>query len=203
MKKNIIFDFGNVLGRFDIDLLTAPYVDSEEEIAPIRDVVFDRIYWDNLDRGAITDEYVIADICKRLPKHLHRQAITVYENWVNTMTPIPKMTAVVQDLKARGHQIYLLSNISLGFVNTYHTVPWIAKLFSHFDGLVLSATTKMAKPDCEIFQYVLDKYSLDANDCLFIDDVKNNVDAAQKVGIQTYLFDQDVEKLRNFLELDN
>ena len=146
MTRNIIFDFGNVLGRFDIDLLTAPYVDSEEEIAPIRDVVFDRIYWDNLDRGAITDEYVKEDICKRLPAHLHCQAITVYENWVNTMSPIPKMTALVQDLKAKGHKLYLLSNISIGFANTYHSVPWIQKLFSYFDGLVLSATTGMAKP---------------------------------------------------------
>ena len=199
--KNIIFDFGNVLGRFDIDLLTAPYVDSNEEIAPIRDVVFDRIYWDNLDRGAITDEYVKEDICKRLPESLHRKAVTVYENWVNTMSPMPYMTDLVRELKEQGHKLYLLSNISLGFANTYHTVPWMRELFSHFDGLVLSATTKMAKPDREIFEYVLEKYDLEAQDCLFVDDNRDNVAGAEKAGITPYFFDGDVAKLRQYLEL--
>ncbi len=202
MKKNIIFDFGNVLGRGYSDELTKPYVDTDEERIQIRDVVFDRLYWDKLDRGAITDEEVIAGVCSRLPKEWHEKAINVYQNWVNTMTPVPLMTSLVKELKAKGHKLYLLSNISIGFAETYHTVPWIQNLFHLFDGLVLSGTVNMAKPDLESYQYVLNKFSLKAEDCLFIDDNHDNVEGAEKAGIQAYFFDQDVAKLRIFLELE-
>lgn len=201
MKKNIIFDFGNVLGRCYADWLTAPYVDTDEERIQVRDVVFDRLYWDRLDRGTITDEEVITGICSRLPEKLHRKATTVYQNWINSMTPVPLMTSLVHELKEKGHKLYLLSNISIGFSETYHTIPWIRTLFEQFDGLVLSGTIHMAKPDLEIYQYILNKFSLKAEDCVFIDDNHDNVAGAEKAGIEAYFFDQDVEKLREFLEL--
>ncbi len=203
MKKNIIFDFGNVLGQCYSDELTKPYVDTDEERIAIRDVVFDRLYWDKLDRGDITDEEVIAGVCSRLPAKWHDKAINVYQNWVNTMTPVPLMTSLVKELKTKGHKLYLLSNISIGFAETYHTVPWIRNLFDLFDGLVLSGTIHMAKPDVEIFQYVLDKFSLKAEDCVFIDDNRHNIEGSEQAGISAYFFDQDVAKLRAFLELDN
>ncbi|MBQ7951188.1 MAG: HAD family phosphatase [Clostridia bacterium] len=201
MKKNIIFDFGNVLGECYSDRLTAPYVDTDEERIQIRDVIFDRLYWDRLDRGAITDEEVLEGAFSRLPKQMHRKAENVYRNWVNTMTPVPLMTSLVHELKQKGHKLYLLSNISIGFAQTYHTVPWIRSLFEQFDGLVLSGTIHMAKPDLEIYEYILKKFSLKAEDCVFIDDNKKNIEGCEKVGIKGYLFDQDVEKLRKFLEL--
>ena len=199
MKQNIIFDFGNVLGCFSTDCLTAPYVDTEEERIQIRDVVFDRLYWDPLDRGAITDEEVVAGICSRLPGRLHREACAVYENWVNTMTPVPGMHDLILELKQQGYKLYVLSNISLGFAKSYHTIPWIRHLFELFDGLCLSATVGMAKPDGEIFQYVLDTFGLKAEDSLFIDDCQPNIDGAKSIGIEGYLFDGDVEKLKDFL----
>ena len=200
MKKNIIFDFGNVLGECYSDRLTAPYVDTDEERIQIRDVVFDRLYWDRLDRGAITDEEVLEGAFSRLPKELHRKAENVYRNWVNTMTPVPLMTSLVHELKQKGHKLYLLSNISIGFAQTYHTVPWIRSLFEHFDGLVLSGTIKMAKPDREIFEYVLNQFHLKAEECLFIDDIHKNLDGAKLAGINGYHFDGDVSKLRNYIE---
>ena len=201
MKQNIIFDFGNVLGCFSTDCLTAPYVDTEEERIQIRDVVFDRLYWDQLDRGMITDEEVIDGVCSRIPETLHRKAATVYQNWINSMTPVPLMTSLVHELKAKGHKLYLLSNISIGFAEMYHTVPWIRSLFEQFDGLVFSGTVHMAKPDIEIFEYLLNQFQLKAEDCVFIDDNYDNVSGAKQVGIEGYFFDQDVKKLRDFLEL--
>ncbi|MBO5408587.1 MAG: HAD family phosphatase [Clostridia bacterium] len=200
MIKNLIFDFGNVLGQCYADCLTGAYVEDVNEKNLIRDTVFDRLYWDRLDRGAITDEEVIAGFCSRLPEELHEDARIVYENWVNTMTPVPGMSRLIRELKRKGYKLYLLSNISVGFAETYHTVPWIRSLFEHFDGLVLSGTIKMAKPDREIFEYVLDQFHLKAEECLFIDDVHKNLDGARLVGINGYHFDGDVSKLRNYIE---
>ena len=49
MVQNYIFDFGNVLTRFDIKELTAAAVDDEVLLSEISEVVFDRLYWDRLD----------------------------------------------------------------------------------------------------------------------------------------------------------
>ena len=59
----------------------------------------------------------------------------------------------------------------------------------------------MAKPDIEIFEYLLNQFQLKAEDCVFIDDNYDNVSGAKQVGIEGYFFDQDVKKLRDFLEL--
>ena len=199
MIKNLIFDFGNVLGQCYSDHLTATYVEDIDEKNMIRDIVFDRLYWDRLDRGSITDEEVIAGFCSRLPEELHEDAKIVYANWVNTMTPVPGMSRLIRELKQKGYKLYLLSNISIGFAQTYHSVPWIRSLFEQFDGLVLSGTIRMAKPDREIFEYVLTKFDLKAEECLFIDDIHKNLDGANLVGIHGYHFDGDVKKLKNYI----
>ena len=201
MKKNIIFDFGNVLGICYTHLLTKPYVANEEEATLLRDVVFDRLYCDKLDIGAITDEEAKQGMCSRLPQELHQKACRIYDNWVNTMFPSPGMHDVIYDLKKAGKKLYLLSNISVKFSKEYKNIPWIAELFDQFDGLVFSGRIGIVKPDIEIYRYVLNTYHLKAEDCIFIDDSMKNVEGAKAAGIEGYYFDNDVEKLRKHLEI--
>ena len=67
MFKNVIFDFGQVMIRFDGDIMTAPYAEGED-LAVVRDVVFDRKYFDALDIGELSDEEAKADFRHRLPR---------------------------------------------------------------------------------------------------------------------------------------
>ena len=60
MIKNIIFDFGRVIVDFDESKMTRAYVKDEALVPTVRDVVFDRLYWDPLDIGNITDGEVKA-----------------------------------------------------------------------------------------------------------------------------------------------
>ena len=201
MIKNYIFDFGNVLAEFYPDKLTSACVADEEAGKIISEVVFDRIYWDNLDRGAISDDEVREGIKSRLPETLHEDACSVYNNWVFNMTPFPGMQKLIDDISKTDKKLYLLSNISIGFANTYKTVPWINELLSKFDGLVLSGTIGLVKPNKDIFEYVLEKFDLKADECLFIDDNAQNIEGAKSAEINGYLFDGDSEKLRGFLNL--
>jgi putative hydrolase of the HAD superfamily len=57
----------------------------------------------------------------------------------------------------------------------------------------------MVKPSAEIFEHLLNKYSLKAEDCLFIDDSAKNTDGAKSVGINAYLFDGDSKKLNEYI----
>lgn len=199
--QNYIFDFGKVLVRFDPDYMTDAYVDDPVAAAQITPVVFDRLYWDPLDRGTITDEALKAACHKRLPPELHDLADRVYDNWIHQLPFIEGMFSLVQDIKAAGCKLFLLSNISIGFAQQWQQIPQIAQLFSLFDGLVFSGPLGITKPHREIFEHLLHTYGLQADTCLFIDDSPINVAGAEAAGIAAYLFDGDAGKLRAALNL--
>ena len=85
----------------------------------------------------------------------------------------------------------MLSNISKGFAENYTVVPQLNELFALFDGLVFSGPLGITKPNKEIFDYVLEKYDLKAEETVFFDDNKNNILGAEKVGIKGHLFSFD------------
>lgn len=199
MIKNYIFDFGNVLSQFYPDKLTAPFVSDEKERKIISEVVFDRVYWDKLDEGTITDDEVKKGIKSRLPENLGELGCKVYDNWIRSMTPVPNMKELVLDIKKSGKKLYLLSNISKGFAKGYKDVIWIKELLDCFDGLVFSAEAGAVKPTKEIFDILLKKFSLNAEECIFIDDSERNIIGAKAAGIKGYLFDGDAEKPRKHL----
>lgn len=201
MIKNYIFDFGNVLGEFYPEKLTEPFVQDENIKKYISEVVFDRIYWDKLDLGTITDDEVKDGIKDRMPDDLKELACKVYDNWISSMTPVYGMQDLIFKISKTDKKLYLLSNISTGFADGYKNVKWIKELLSFFDGLVLSGTINMAKPNRDIFEYLLNTYNLKADECLFIDDNSENIKSAASIGIKTYLFDGDAQKLREYLDL--
>ena len=197
--KNYIFDFGKVLVHFEPDYMTAACVKDPALAAQIAPVVFDRLYWDPLDWGGITDE-ALKDACHaRLPEHLHALADEVYDTWQAHLPFIEGMPRLVRDIKAGGGKLYLLSNVSIGFAQKWHTVPQLAELFSLFDGLVFSGPLGIIKPSREIFQHLLDTYGLKGEETVFIDDNEKNIAGAKNAGIHAYLFDGDPDKLRSAL----
>ena len=201
MIKNYIFDFGNVLAEFYPDRLTAPFVPDEEMRKLISEAVFDRAYWDKLDKGSITDDEVKAQIRGHVSGEAGELACKVYDNWVNTITPVENMQKLIYDIRKTDKKLYLLSNISVGFAESYSKVKWIKELFDCFDGLVMSGTVGKVKPNRDIFEYLLNKFNLKAEECFFIDDNAENIKGAKAVGIEGYLFDGDAEKLKKYLNI--
>ncbi|MBE6606065.1 MAG: HAD family phosphatase [Ruminococcaceae bacterium] len=199
MIKNYIFDFGNVLAEFEPEKLTAPFVSDEKTRGYLSEIIFDRIYWDRLDDGTITDGEIKAGISSRVPAELVDTACKVYDNWVNSLTPVKGMAELVSDLRKGNNKLFLLSNISVGFADTYNNVDWIRELLKGFDGLVLSGPIGITKPSADIFNHLLEKYGLNADECLFIDDSLKNIEGAKACGIHGYLFDGDAYKLRAFV----
>jgi len=200
MIKNCIFDFGNVLAVFDPDRLTAPYFPDEALRREISEVVFDRLYWDRLDEGTISDEEVKAGIRSRVGAEYADRACEVYDGWIENLTPVSGMADVVRQLKNSGKRLYLLSNISEGFAEKYKEIKWIRELFELFDGLVFSGKIKLVKPDEKIFRYVLDTFGLEKSESVFVDDNPANIAGAQNAGIRGILFDGSAAELRNYFK---
>lgn len=199
MKKNFIFDFGWVLVKFDSRYMTEQYIKNPTDCEMAHEVVFDRLYWDKIDAGTITDDEVKKGICSRLPQKLWDAACKTYDNWYYNIPFIDGMVDLVKDIKKAGGKLFVLSNISIGFAENYKNVPQIRELFSLFDGLVFSGPLHITKPNAEIFEHLLSKYSLNASDTMFVDDSEKNVNGANAVGIEGYLFDGDAEKLRKYI----
>lgn len=200
MTDYVIFDFGRVIVDFDETKMTRAYIKDEALIPMVRDIVFDRTYWDPLDIGGITDDAVKAGIASRLPKELVAAAHAVYDNWISHVDILPGIEDAILTAKRHAKGVYLLSNISEKFASEYSSHPAIAHILSHFDGLVFSGPLHMVKPDARIFRHLLEKYKVDPSRALFIDDSGKNLDGAKALGIATYLFDGDTARLKAFLE---
>ena len=199
MIKNIVFDFGRVIVDFDESKMTRAFVSDETILPTVRDVVFDRLYWDKLDLGTITDDEVKAGIATRLPSELVAAAHAVYDHWIDHIDMIPHIEDALRAAKARAEGVYLLSNISIKFTREYPATPHIKNILSYFDGLVFSGPLHMVKPDAAIFRHLLDTYGLRAEETLFIDDSEKNIAGAAALGIHTYLFNGDALRLTEYI----
>ena len=108
----------------------------------------------------------------------------------------PESVALLRRLKQEGFGIYGLTNWSAETIGiAYKRFDF----FCLFDGIVVSGEEKIIKPDERIFRILLDRYGLQADECIFIDDSPANVKAARKGGFQAILFD-DITRVRDRVE---
>lgn len=197
MYKNIVFDYGMVLVRFD-GLEISRHFMSEEEAAVFAPVFFDRLYWDRLDRGTLDCEEMLDDVLRRLPNFSREVARRVFYEWFHVLPPIDGMPELVAALREKGHKLYLISDISKIFAEHAHRQP----IIRDFDGLVMSGVLGITKPNPAIFRHLLDTYRLDPAECIFIDDRLSNVEGAEFVGMHGYHFDGNARKLARYLGVE-
>ena len=197
MIRNVVFDFGQVMVRFEPSYMVGKYVSDKRDAALLEAVIFDRLYWDRLDAGTITDEEVVSACLARLPERLHAFVPEIYYNWIYNIPEINGMRRLVNDLKENyGLRVFLLSNISLYFAEHAKEIP----ILSSFDRCVFSAVCKSVKPDRAIFEHLCESCGILAEDTVFIDDNEKNIRGAEAFGIKGVLFDGDVASLRKHLE---
>ena len=197
MIKNVILDMGNVLLSFDPEVSLNTFVENEEDRAIIRKELFQGPEWIMGDRGTITNEQRYEPVSKRVPQRLHSQLKDCVQKWNICMQPIPGAKKFCEYLKARGYKVYVLSNACNDFYNYFPRF----KEVSYFDGVMVSSDVHMIKPDKDIFEYFLSTYGLEAEECLFIDDVLPNVEGAKECGIYTFHFHGDFEAIKKEFQL--
>ena len=198
--KNIIFDFGNTIIKFDpYYMFDAFFKDEKEKREEFVREIFSREYWDKLDEGTLsTDEYYKL-LTKKIPEAYHEKLYNICFNWYKECPYIEGMVELIKKLKKDGYKIYLLSNILKEFADymDYYEV------FDMFDGLILSGVEGVVKPSDEIFRLTLDKFGLKAEESLFIDDLKHNIEGAERNKINGYIFDGDAKKLEKYIYGEN
>lgn len=114
-------------------------------------------------------------------------------HFVNSRKISPAGIAFIKKCKKEGHKVYALSNWdaeSFALLEEKH-----AQLFDLFDGIMISAHIKANKPHNTIYQALLTQYELNPQDCWFIDDQKENIVAAQQLGINAVQHESCFKKL--------
>lgn len=191
MIKNIIFDMGNVLLDFDPEAAVRrlPVEPTAQQF--IKELLFASPEWVAFDRGDLTEEAVLQQLSARAPAELRGTLKECLHTWHETMVPLPGAKDFLRELKEKGYRLFVLSNASKQFW-TYFPREIDVSLF---DGVVVSCDVHLLKPDARIYRHLLDTYSLDPNECLFIDDRADNVRGAEQVGIKGLVFEGDYDKL--------
>ena len=99
MIRNILFDMGNVLIRFDRKLFLDRLEVSEEDKTILLREVFANVEWAQMDRGSKTEETALQSMCRRLPQRLHAAAEILTLHWDEPLIPIDGMYELVEELK--------------------------------------------------------------------------------------------------------
>ena len=197
MIKNVVFDLGRVMVQFENKYMVDKYAENADDAKLLGMIVTDRNCWDRLDLGTITDEEVVDYFKSRLPERLWQTMEVIYYNWIYNIPEVEGMSDVVRMVKNEyGKKVFVLSNISNYFAEHADEVPCIAL----FEKCIFSAVYGMVKPQREIYQLLCDECGIAPEETLFIDDSSKNIEAAQAFGIQGYVFDGDVEKLKAYLK---
>lgn len=199
MYNSIIFDFGNVLIRFDEETIMRPYFRDKNEIKRCLPIIFDRAYWDKLDDGTLTENGVCKLIKGKVPEESLLKCEKTLLNWYKNIPPIFEMWELVDKLKKMGKRIFLLSNISKYFADNYSSVPELSTFLSNFDGLVFSSEVGVVKPDSKIFDILIKKFDIKKDECIFIDDSIKNVIGAKNYGIDAFHYKNNIDDLKEIL----
>lgn len=196
MIKNVVFDMGRVLLYFDRQYLIDKLGLNGDDGKAIMEEVFCSKEWPMLDRGTLSDEDGVKAFEKKLPEHLKYCAEKIVMNWEKMSYPMPGMAEIVRELKENGYGIYLLSNASRRLHEYFNDVPGS----ECFDGMIVSADHKVVKPQNEIYHLLESEYGLKLDECVFIDDIGVNIEAAELNGMKGIVYFGDSKKLRRQLK---
>ncbi|MBR1892271.1 MAG: HAD family phosphatase [Lachnospiraceae bacterium] len=183
MIKTIIFDIGGVLKRFEY----VKYINSLFNDPDTVDAVYNAIWksgnWEMLDAGEDADK--VLSIMLESGKSYEDEIKLAFDTIGKCMYRQEYAIPWIKSLKSKGYKILYLSNYSKYVMQI---CPEVLDFLPYMDGGIFSCDVHLMKPDEKIYKMLLDKYDLNASECVFIDDNETNVTAAKKIGMEAIHF---------------
>lgn len=185
MIKNIIFDVGKVLVEYDPDGMMKKLGFDEETLQTVNQAVFQNESWNESDRGVLSPEELLEAFIANNPAY-EKEIRQVIDAVGDTISLMPYAVEWVKGLKERGYHLYILSNYA---EYTYEKTSHKMEFLPYMDGVVFSYRCKLIKPEKEIYEYICKTYELKPEESVFLDDRKDNVEAARNMGMHGIVFE--------------
>ncbi len=192
--KNIVFDFGGVLLDWNPRYFYRTFFENETEVEYFLANICTEEWNAEQDRGRSFSEGI------KLLQTQHPEygnAIRLFgDNWEDMLkSELLDGVKLLRELKNCDYRIWGLTNWS---AETIQIAYRKYDFFQLFDGIVVSGEEKLIKPDKRIYEVLLDRYNLNAEESVFIDDNHANIKAARELGFKAILFD-DITSVRGQL----
>ena len=200
MIKTIIFDFGDVFINLDKEGALQRAVNlfktdlfSEEMIAT------NNLY----EQGLISTANFIKFYKDKFPNTSEAEIIETW-NFIIKDFPTYRLNFLKALSEEKNYRLILLSNTNDLHINWVKLhVPFYNQFKNYFDAFYLSHEIHLRKPDSEIFQFILNKHNLFAEECLFIDDTIEHTMSASQLGIHTWNINPKTEDIINLFAIKN
>ncbi len=192
----IIFDIGRVLNGYGWEEYLSRVVPDPKAYRAVEQAVFKNPAWVEHDKGLLSEEEEIRDFVSAAPEYEH-EIRAVYADLGECTWSLDYAVPWVKELKDKGYRVYALSN-------------WPRRIYDQrgdkldfldlMDGYFLSYQEHLIKPDERAFLRLMEKYEIRPEEAVFLDDTRENILAAERLGIRGILFcsqEQAKEELRS------
>lgn len=185
---NIVFDFGGVLIDWNPEYLYSKVFSDKAEMDYFLNHVC-RYDWNVLQDAGRPISIATAEKQQEFPEYKDEIAM-YYGRWSEMLGgEIARNTRLVKPLSEK-YNTYGLTNWSA------ETIPVAIERYAFFrylKGIVVSGDEKIVKPDPKLYQILLDRYNLNPEETLFIDDNPQNIETARLLGFQTIHYTPEID----------
>jgi putative hydrolase of the HAD superfamily len=150
----------------------------------MRDALFGHEDWGAFNRGELSEAELIQEVARRTgwsPDELTRVLDIVRESLVEKLDTV----ALLRALHRRAMPLYCLSDMP---TSVFNHVRQRYDFWDLFQGIVVSGEVQMMKPGRAIFERLLLRYRISAEETVFVDDHQPNIEGARALGLDTILF---------------
>lgn len=184
MIDTFLFDIGNVLLDFDY-LKEFRKLFDEETAQKIADIsVRNSEVWREMDAGVLTYDETISLIVRYAP-HLESQIRLAIKELYDNVQSFDYAERWLKQLKTAGFRVYILSNYGeKPFAASKERMPFL----KYTDGQLISYEIRQTKPSPIAFVAACERFGMDPDQTVFIDDSAANIAAASALGFHTVLF---------------
>ena len=182
--KNVVFDFGNVVFRWQpYEFMPQLLPNRARDEASTHEIVsaFFEGYngdWGEFDRGMIGVPELAQRIALRTGLDL-ADVLRVVAAVPAELQPMPQTVTLLQRLRERGHRLFFLSNMPAPFADHIEAAH---PLHEWFDDGIFSSRVQLIKPDPAIFRAAAKRFGIEPRESMFIDDFRANIVAARALG---------------------
>jgi putative hydrolase of the HAD superfamily len=193
--RNVIFDLGGVVVDWNPDHIVARVQPVPELRSALKEALFGHADWRLFDRGTLSEPELIERLQLRLGASL-REVEAILDAVRNSLVEKPETLKLIRALQEKGTPLYCLSNMP---ASIYTHLRQRHSFWDAFSGIVISGQVQMMKPEPEVFLHLLAAFNLRAQESVFIDDLRANIESAKQVGLHAIWF-KDAAQCRRELQ---